>query len=167
MGTAINLPTLSVCLTCNGTDWQYDWPNVQNASMDYAVVSYQRSSSIAHYIPQKWDEKGEINAPQIIPRRKSDVSRHSIQARVKFVGFSAVWRFSLLRRYAAQVVTFRRNMLSSFSGFNWDNRQPGIGTKLRLDGPEFRSRSQDIFSSPRPGRLWSPHNLHFPREKRP
>lgn len=58
--------------------------------MDYAVVSYQISSSTAHYSPQNWDGKGKIHAPQIIPRHKSDVSTYSVQARVKFVGLPAV-----------------------------------------------------------------------------
>ena len=168
MGTVINLPTLSVCLTCNGIDRQYGWSNVQNASMDYAVVRYQRSSSIAHYIPQKWDGKGEIHKLRSFQDRNhtcQDIPYRTVWNFWVFRRFE--WRFSLMRRYAAQVATFRRNMLSSCSGFYWDSRQPGIPTKLWLDRPEFKSRSQDIFSSPGPGRLWSPPNFHFSREKRP
>ena len=162
MGIVINLPTLSACLTCNGIDWLYDWPNVQNASMDYAVVSYQRSSSVAHYIPQKWDGKGKIHRPQVIPRHKSDVSWYSVQTRVKFVGLPAVWMeiqpSATIRRAGSNISADHAVFCS---GFYWDSRQPCIATKLRLDGPEFKTRSQDTFSSPRLGRLWSPPNLHF------
>ena len=134
--------------------------------MDFAVGCCQRSPSTAQYIPQKWDGRGEIRAPQTFQDRKQTCQYipHKHVWNV-WVFRLFVWRCGLLGRYAAQfgtrVATFRRNMPPSCSGLYWVGAQPGIVTKLQLDGPEFNSRSENLFLSPGPGRLWGPPNLHF------